>query len=517
MQLPAADGSFGPGFFSAFKQAWAATSSKNPIQNLQDYPSLSQDFPQQDCAPELHGLLDTLQTLRRRMLANIFVGGGTALSAWILIGLIAVLAISARPAFPIILAAILAAVGAAVMLVWIWRGRLSIYETACRLDSTAGLQERISTAIYLGATKNPAGLIERQRMDALARIAKLNLRGLFRLRAPVGAWRALALVLLASGLYAYRLHHKPPLLALLQTTARSRLVQSILSPLVHAMEKDLQRAAALVASKPEVLADETRPGDSALTGDDLWKSGDDKAAGDKQGEQDSLEAGDTAIPQDQLQPPGDQNGSPSEQSEQEGNDSPQSPGGPNSSQSSAANSQQQGSQGSQNQRESLSQSLLQALKNMMSNSPNQQSSNRGNQQPQQPDSQGASQSGNSHQPGNSESDKKGDSHGSSDAKQKATESASNGAGSQAGSKEMNKELAEHPVNAVPDRVALESSGFKEQTRMRVDTETGAAQLALRDVSPRSEAVINGAEQENIPPRYRLYVQRYFEHADTAKQ
>src|SRR5258708_35520363 len=99
MQLPAADGSFGPGFFSAVKQAWAATSSKNPIQNLQDYPSLSQACPKQECAAELHGLLDALQTLRRRMLANIFVGGGTALSAWILIGLIAVLAISARPAF----------------------------------------------------------------------------------------------------------------------------------------------------------------------------------------------------------------------------------------------------------------------------------------------------------------------------------------------------------------------------------------------------------------------------------
>ncbi len=100
-------------------------------------------------------------------------------------------------------------------------------------------------------------------------------------------------------------------------------------------------------------------------------------------------------------------------------------------------------------------------------------------------SQGAPQSGNAHQPGTSESDKKGDSQGSSDAKQKATESASNGAGSQQGLKEMRKELDSHPVTAVPDRVALESSGFKEQTRMRVDTETGSAQLALRDGSPQA--------------------------------
>jgi hypothetical protein len=31
------------------------------------------------------------------------------------------------------------------------------------------------------------------------------------------------------------------------------------------------------------------------------------------------------------------------------------------------------------------------------------------------------------------------------------------------------------------------------------------------------AVVNGAEQENIPARYRLYVQRYFEHTENAQQ
>jgi len=31
------------------------------------------------------------------------------------------------------------------------------------------------------------------------------------------------------------------------------------------------------------------------------------------------------------------------------------------------------------------------------------------------------------------------------------------------------------------------------------------------------AAIKGAEQENIPVRYRLYVQRYFEHADKAPE
>jgi hypothetical protein len=81
---------------------------------------------------------------------------------------------------------------------------------------------------------------------------------------------------------------------------------------------------------------------------------------------------------------------------------------------------------------------------------------------------------------------------------------------------LRKDQETHPVNAIPDRVALEASGFKEQTRMKVATETGTAQLAVRDLSPKQDAVTNGAEQENIPARYRFYVQRYFEHADNGK-
>ena len=329
-------------------------------------------------------------------------------------------------------------------------------------------------------------MIERQRGDALARIAKLDPRGLFPLRAPVAARRAAVLALVVAGLYVYRLHHKPPLVALLQSTARSPLVQSIISPLVNAMEKDLQRTLALVASKPDALSDETRPGDAALSSDDLWQSSNDKGADAKEGQQDALETADGASPQDQMQPPNDQNASSSE-SEQEGNGQPASQGRQEFGRQLAETIRRSNParRARKTPSESLSQSLMQALKNMMSNSPNQKverswkpiSSSRIRKARRNP--------GDSHQPGTSDSDKQGDSRGSSDAKQKATQSASNGAGSQQGLKEMRKELDSHPVNAVPDRVALESSGFKEQTRMRVDTETGAAQMAVRDGSPQT--------------------------------
>jgi len=449
------------------------------------------------------------------MLANVFLGGWAAWVTWILIALIAIFSISAKLEIAILLAGILAVAGAAAILLWTWRTRLSTYQTACRVDAAAGLQDRVSTAIYLGDAKHPGGMIERQRGDTLARIAKVGLSGMFPLRMPVAARRALVLFLAVGALYVYRLHHRPPLTVLLQTTARSQLVQSILSPLMNALEKDVQRTMALVTGKPEALAEDARAGESATSNDDPWQSNNDKNAGTKEDQQDSLDAGAGEAPKDQQQTPGDQNGSLSEQSRPQENNSQQSQNGKNAGDSSQGDSSKPSdSQGSQSPQESLGQSLMQALKSMMSDSPKQQSGNRENQKPQQQNSQSAPQSGNSHQPGSNESDKKGESRGSSDAEQKATNSASNGAGSQQGLKEMKKNQDTHSAtHAVPDRVALESSGFKEQTRMRIDTETGSAQLAVGDASSQSAAVINGAEQENIPPRYRLYVQRYFEHTN----
>ena len=200
----------------------------------------------------------------------------------------------------------------------------------------------------------------------------------------------------------------------------------------------------------------------------------------------------------------DQNGSP--QSQQNGDKSA----------TGNAEQQQQGRPEEQNNRQTLGQTLMQALKSMMSSSASQQSNSRDNQQAQQ-NAQGAPQQGNSHQTGSGESDKKTDAQGNSDDHQKASQNSSNGAGSQEGLKNKRTGVDTHSVNVVSDRVALEATGLKEQTRMRALPDTGTAQLAVRDISPEAVAVINGAEQENIPARYRLYVQHYFEHAENNGQ
>ena len=497
--------------FSAWTNLRRRASLRIRVLSQKNKTSFAGTFDGKASSPELYGLIDTLKTVRQRILANTLFRVWTRWFVWVLIGMTAVAAVSAKLAGALLFIGVLAAFGAAAILAWTWRNRLSHYEAACRLDSAAGLQDRTSTAVYLGGRADPDGMIGMQRRDALARVAKVDARGFFPVQLPGNIKRASALVLLVAGLFAYRVHHQAPLVSLLQSTVRSQLVQSIFSPIVHAMEKDLQRTMALVTMKPDATGEETQRGDSAASSDDLWKANDEKGP-DAQDQKNSADAGVGDQPQDEMQAPGNQEGTPTGDPRQQDSNS-QSQEGKSGSESADGKSQPSEQQGPEG-RQSLGQSLMQALKNMMSNSPNQQSSNRANQQP--PSGQGTPQSGNSHQPGATESDKRGDSRGSSDAKQKATQTASEGAGSQQGSKELRKDQETHPVNAVPDRVALEASGFKEQTRMKIATETGTAQLAVRDVSPRQDAVTNGAEQENIPARYRFYVQRYFEHADNGK-
>ncbi len=501
----------GPGFSSVPEDSPGEVARPGVESGSGHSPSLRQDFRKQDCTPELHGLIDTLQDQRKKILANVVVAGWVSWDTWILCGLLIVLAISVRLALGTILALALSILGAAFIIAWAWRARISTYQTAQRLDTAADLQDRTSTAIYLGDLHDPVEMIARQRKDALSRLAKLDLSKLFPLQIPKTARRGAALLLAVVLLFAYRMHHRPPVVALLQTMARSPLVQSIIAPLVNALEKDLERAAALVTAKPDSLADQSIPA-MADANSDLWQSGNDKAGDAKDAQQDSLDASAGDMPDDQTQP-GDQNQQSSDSRQLE-NSADQSQDAGNSGDTSSDQAQKQSdSRGSQKPGESLSQSLMQALKNMMSKSPSQQN-NRDNKAP---NSDGAPQSGNSNQSGNNDSDKKGDSHGTSDARDKQSQSASSGAGSQPGLKELRPNQNARQVQAIPDRVALEASGFKEQTRMRVDTETGTSQLALRDQQSQSEAIINGAEEENIPPRYRLYVQRYFEHADTQKR
>jgi len=510
----------GSALFSALKNtlqesfAWSRKRPRVVIRVAQ-----SPDFKDARWPAALQPLLGPLSAIRSRILANIFLTGWMTVWTWILVGLIVAGAFLAKLAGALLLAGALVVLGAIAVAIIAWRARPSAYEAACRLDSAAGLHDRVSTAVYLGSFENPDGMILRQRQDAVQRAARVNPQSLFPIRLPDAARRAVVLAVAATCLLVYRIHYKPPMVALLQSTARSQLVQSILSPIVHAMEKDIQRTMALVNSKQDSQEDKARrPGPSDTAMDDLWKPSDDPGSKAEDGQQVSQEANAGDQTQDQAPSSSMQSGqgeSKPSDSEQQQEGEQQSQQSNNGSERMGGDTQQQSESQSSESKQSLSQSLMQALKNMLSNSQSQQASNQANQK--QPNAPGMPQSGNSRQPGAGESDKKGDSRGSSDAQQKATQNSSSGAGSQQGSKELKKDQASIPVNAVPDRVALESNGFKEQTHVRMDTGTGTAQLPVRDVSPQAVAVTNGAEQENIPARYRWYIQHYFEHPDSGQK
>jgi hypothetical protein len=516
IESAAPGGTVGAALFYAFRDTWKEISAWRPEQPGASRASHAPDFGNYNWPTELHSLIEALAVVRRRAVANAFLRSWTKLWTWILAGLIVAAAFSPKLAWAVLSAGVLVAIGAIAVIVWTWRARPSAYGAACCLDSAAGLHDRVSTAVHLGAVENPDGMILRQRQDAMARLAQVSPRALFPVRLPAAARRTLTLAVAAAGLFVYRHYYKPPMVALLQTTARSQLVQSILSPIAHAMERDLQKAVALVNSKPDSPPDKTRPGEATMAADDPWQAGDEQGAKLDDGQQDSQEAelGDQQNQTLSPMPGGQGEMKPADSQQEDG--ARQSQEGNSGAERKAGDSQEQSeTQNSENGRQSLSQSLMQALKNMLSNSPSQQSNSPANQRPQ--NSQGMPQSGNSHQPGSGETDKKNDSRGTSDAQQKASQNSSSGAGSQQGSKELKKDQAALPVNAVPDRVALESTGFKEQTRMRMDAGTGTARLPFREVSPQAVAVTNGAEQENIPARYRLYVQHYFEHAENGQK
>jgi hypothetical protein len=57
---------------------------------------------------------------------------------------------------------------------------------------------------------------------------------------------------------------------------------------------------------------------------------------------------------------------------------------------------------------------------------------------------------------------------------------------------------------------LSFTNFKGQARVLTTIEKGMALVPFRDVAALPTATTNGAEQDDVPLRYRLYLQRYFQ-------
>jgi hypothetical protein len=452
-------------------------------------------------------------------LANDFLNRWLVWISWISLGLVIGAAVSKRLSGMLIAAVILLVAGAVVVFARAWSKRPNEYGVACRLDDASGLQDRLSTAIHLGATGTSDEMVLYQRRDALKRVPEVDPGRLCPIRLPSFAAQSLTVALLALALLGYRIHFKAPILALVQSAANSNVEKTVISPLVGVVKKDLL---ALVNREPEVqpaAADaETVPGlPDAKNGDDPSQANKDGMTPEGDWDDDT-QAGNNGEPTDVGDP---QAGDAAAQGQ--GQDASQAADAPQNQQSADANQPGQNENGTEkgsgdpqqaNQQSSAFNSMLQALKNMAKNMSGQPSTSPG-ESGGQPSAAGSSQqAGNSPGQGaKSDSSKDSDQNdaGNSPGSKKPGGGAGNGSTPVAKQNPKNTPL---PGNTVADRVDLEANNFRQQGRIRTTSAVGMAQLPLRDIKPQPEAAIKGAEQENIPVRYRLYVQRYFEHTDS---
>jgi len=462
------------------------------------------DFDKHAHAAGLAGLAHAVSVVQHRIELNRFLDRWAAWCTWILVGLLAG-GIFSPVFFPLLLAGAALAIAAGVAcLIQAWRKRPSAYVAACLLDDAANLRDRLSTAVFFASAKEPADVIVlHQRSDATKRLAQVDPPSLFPLRMPAAALRVLILALVVGGFVAYRVNHDPPLMALLEKTAGTH---SAISPFVRAVEKDL----ASTFKGREPLAERRGLNDELIR--------------QEQGASADFSPLDGSKPNDSADGPlgsqlpnnANQSGPDQDLSQQTGN-TPGSKGNQksaNDENSDASNGNQQGrSPDTDNSQQSLSQTLVAALKDMFSDdaarpesiTPKQESDEKAldagpSEATQSPDAPQGNGNPESEQP---------------DPAEQYLESKGGTAGQMVGAKKMQK-TAPLPGISKPNRVDIDSSGSVGAGHARAKVAPSTAQVPLTDASPVSTVAINGAEQEDLPARYRVYIQRYFDRAKSSK-
>ncbi len=487
---------------------------------------------------ELDTLVGALAIVRRRTTLNRFLRAFVRWACAILSGLGLALALSSTLTWAVMASGVLAVAGTLASLTRALRGRLSLYEAAVQLDRASALDDRLSTAFFFSRIKTPDRIVVRQREDAIEHLARLNPRALFPVLLPAGARAGLLLLLAAGALCTYRMYSGPPLLGLLRKAGETRLVKAILSPIAHAMERE-RPAKEQLQTLAELQENETRAGGpDAEQADSRGASADGRsdareqkgaAHRDAQQRQEKQEASSnqdgSSADEGQLERQEGQQGS-EQQGGAEGQSRENRPGGrqqvaaaASGDQSQSGREQQEGQSGSEsaaNRSQSLARTVMQALKNLLASVTGaQQAQSRG--QTGQNGSQGTPQpqAGNSGhrapQPsaGNQRANESA-SNAASGLQQPGDHKAGTGVGQQPGSEDG--KAGELPASTLlADRVALQTQEFSGEALVRARPGQGTAQSAAGDGASPSAASVSGAEQENVPLRYRLYLRRYFDH------
>jgi hypothetical protein len=481
--------------------------------------------------PALGSLLAAIEAVRRRLVATTVLGHVNTSLTWGLSALL--LAAAAFPLRIVVGALVVLMVAAVVASVSLgWRSRPSEYDSACRLDAAAGLNDRLPTAWHYRGAENPGDMIVRQRRDALQRMTAVDPRALFALRLPRAFGRTLALALALVVLIGYRTSHTSPLAAVAERVAPNGIVRAIAAlrhPEVAPREQArASRAGGEATDEPDVDLETMNVRSSPEGARSRSKAGSRGTNGDPDAEaSDSVEDPEDG-PQDAQSGP-DQMPRPGSglQKNEAGPSSQGQAGAPNQDKAPSESAAPPDGAAST---PSLAQRMTQALKDLISKAMGEQPKDKnaarqgpsGDQPAPDPNAKkmpappGGQQAGGP-SPAPGEKDSKSGAAGEARTGGDAGEgNAPNGEGNEpvAGAAGQNPSIETHPKQ---DVVPLVLTNVKGQATLMTSSQRGQAMVPLRDVAPRSTASTKGAEQGDVPLRYRAYVQRYFHHPDEVRR
>jgi hypothetical protein len=440
------------------------------------------------------------------VVANRWIRLWLACCNWIVVALIVALALLRSMRGPLITGAAAIVVAAIATGIAAWYARPSAYDAAQRLDHESRLGDRVSTAVYFWTANDPSELMMRQRTDALEHLATIRPRELFPLQAPPKMWRAGALI---AGLCAICVFHSvygPPITRLKEKAAQSRTLVTLLSPMTRAIEFARgEKLGELAASN-----DKDRQASETQKPLELPPMGETTAAA-------QATAANLNMNMLQGQMPANGNGAAQGQLAKNAQASQQA-GTPANAQS-ASTSDQQASQPSGQGQQSLGQKALQALENLMSSalSSQQNSSQSASNAAQTPNARATSMqsmAGSAQMASSPNQAAQGQTSNSQGAQTQTTPTpgkhtgAGNGTSPWRPGDEKDTQLA---GNVAKEHVELQTTGYRGPPgKERADVAPGTAQIPLQDVSPQTVTTVNGAGQDSVPPRYRQYVQDYFQ-------
>lgn len=459
------------------------------------------------------GLAEAIRVVRQRVVANRWIRLWLACANWIVVALIVAVALVRSMRGPLIAGAAAIVVAAIATGIAAWYARPSAYDAAQRLDNESRLGDRVSTAVYFWTASDPSELVMRQRTDALEHLATIRPRELFPMQAPPKMWRAGALIAGLAAVCVFHSVYGPPITRLKEKAAQSRTLATLLSPVARAIEfargekKDL--AELLASNDKDHQASETQ---KPL---ELPPAGEPTAAAQATATAANLMPN---MPQGQI--PANGNGAAQGELAKNAQASQQA-GTPANAQSASASDQQGTQTPGQGQQQSLGQKALQALENLMSSALSNQQNNGQSQS-----AQNAAQVPNAG--ATSMQAMAGSAQMASAPNQAAQGQTSNSQGAQtqtmptpgkhtgAGNgtspwQPRDEKDAQLAGNVAKEHVELQTTGYRGPPgKERADVAPGTAQIPLQDVSPQTVTTVNGAGQDSVPPRYRQYVQDYFQ-------